>query len=60
MSINRAEAKRLRNLITRRIKAAVDESWKGTAPPEDRAVIVEANERAEKNLQQFIDELKGL
>jgi hypothetical protein len=54
-----AQAKRLRNLITRRVNAAVDASWKGSAPPEDRAQLEEDLARAEQNLEKFIDELKG-
>lgn len=59
MPINAAQAKQLRTLITKRVSAEVDASWKGAQPP-DEGVTLEANLKdAQKRLDEYITSLTG-
>jgi hypothetical protein len=57
MAITKQQARRLRNLMTRRVNAAVENAFKGSQPPEEAEQLEYALARAEDNLDTYIKEL---
>lgn len=57
MAITKQQARRLRNLMTRRVTAAIAHAWKGSKMPDEWPQLEEDLSRAEENLDKFVKEL---
>lgn len=57
--MTREQARRLRTLITRKVKAELTLSWAGAGPPEDIPEIEARAKQASKDLDQYITLLTG-
>ena len=57
MTITKQQAKRLRNLMTRRVNAAIEHAWKGAKRPEETERLETVLARTEDNLDTFIREI---